>query len=166
MKNRIFIKSNLKVKCSICFRNVNSVNRQALRSTVVNALARGGCTGLSVTPRIAEKGNAGAITAVIARLNDEEAIVRKAAAEGGAAQAAAVGRVQHAVVGWDFSAEAAEVENLAKQPVIDYSLGKELHAACDTVPELVKLPGRVGSTHLLDLLPAEWAAHYACESRQ
>ena len=65
--------------CLSCFRNVNAANRQALRSTVVNALARGGCKGLSATPWIAEKGNAGAITAVIARLNDEEASVREAA---------------------------------------------------------------------------------------
>ena len=69
----------LPIQCLSCFRNVNSVNRHALHPAVVNALARGGCEGINVTPRIVARGDAGAIKAVSARLKDESASVREAA---------------------------------------------------------------------------------------
>ena len=64
---------------------------------------------------------------------------------------------------WDFSPEVSEVERLAHQPVVDYNLDAELHAAVPTVPKLVKLPSAVGRAELLDLLPPEWAERYSRE---
>ena len=81
----------------------------------------------------------------------------------GAAQLSALARVCRTVRDWDFSADAAAAEELAGQPIVGYSLGEELCAAVDTVPELVKLPGTVGRAHLLDLLPPRWAEVYASE---
>ena len=83
----------------------------------------------------------------------------------GAAQLSALSRVQRTAQGWDFSADVTAAEELAGQPLVGYALDQELHAAVDTVPDLVKLPGRVGSAQLLDLLPPELAERYAEESR-
>ena len=58
----------------------------------------------------------------------------------------------------------AAAEELAGQPLVGYSLDQELHAAVDTVPELVKLPTKVGSAQLLELLPPDLAERYAAES--
>ena len=82
----------------------------------------------------------------------------------GAAQLSALSRVQRAAQHWDFSADVAAAEELAGQPLVGYSLDQELHAAVDTVPELVKLPAKVGSAQLLELLPPDLAERYAAES--
>ena len=83
----------------------------------------------------------------------------------GAAQLAALSRVQRSAQGWDFSADVSAAEELAGQPLVGYALDQELHAAVDTVPDLVKLPTCVGSTQLLDWLPPELAEKYADEAR-
>ena len=54
----------------------------------------------------------------------------------GAAQLSALARVCRTVRDWNFSADAAAAEELAGQPIVGYSLGEELCAAVDTVPEL------------------------------
>ena len=83
----------------------------------------------------------------------------------GAAQLSALSRVQSTVKAWNFTADVAEAEALAGQPIVDYAMGGELRSAVDTVPELVKLPTKVGSARLLDLLPEPLAEVYADESR-
>ena len=82
----------------------------------------------------------------------------------GAAQLSALSRVQGAVKSWNFTADVAEAEALAGQPIAGYAMGEELRSAVDTVPDLVKLPSKVGSARLLDLLPAPLAAVYADEA--
>ena len=54
----------------------------------------------------------------------------------GVAQLSALARVCRTVRDWNFSADAAAAEELAGQPIVGYSLGEELCAAVDTVPEL------------------------------
>ena len=83
----------------------------------------------------------------------------------GAAQLSALSRVQRTAQGWDFSADVSAAEELAHQPLVGYALDQELHAAVDTVPELVKLPGKVGSAQLLELLPRPLSERYAEERR-
>ena len=82
----------------------------------------------------------------------------------GAAQLSALSRVQGAVKSWNFTADVAEAEALAGQPIVGYAMGEELRSAVDTVPDLVKLPSKVGSARLLDLLPEPLAAVYANEA--
>ena len=77
----------------------------------------------------------------------------------------ALSRVQRTAQGWDFSADVSAAEELARQPLVGYALDQELHAAVDTVPELVKLPGKVGSAQLLELLPRPLSERYAEERR-
>ena len=86
-------------------------------------------------------------------------------ARAGSAQLSALSRVQRSAQRWDFSPDVAAAEELARQPLVGYALDQELHAAVETVPDLVKLPSRVGATQLLDLLPAELAERYADEAR-
>ena len=83
----------------------------------------------------------------------------------GAAQLSAISRVQRTAQGWDFAPDVSAAEELAGQPLVGYALDQELHAAVDTVPDLVKLPARVGSAQLLDLLPPGLAERYAEEER-
>ena len=83
----------------------------------------------------------------------------------GAAQLSAISRVQRTAQGWDFAPDVSAAEELAGQPLVGYALDQELHAAVDTVPDLVKLPARVGSAQLLDLLPPDLAERYAEEER-
>ena len=82
----------------------------------------------------------------------------------GAAQLSALSRVQSTVKARNFTADVAEAEALAGQPIVDCAMGGELRSAVDTVPELVKLPTKVGSARLLDLLPEPLAEVYADES--
>ena len=84
---------------------------------------------------------------------------------GGAAQLAAVSRVRNVSQRWDFRADTAAVEHLAGNPIVGYSLGDELTKAVDTVPDLVKLPAKVGSAYLLDLLPTHLAEAYDSEEK-
>ena len=77
----------------------------------------------------------------------------------------ALSRVQRTAQGWDFSADVSAAEEFARQPLVGYALDQELHAAVDTVPDLVKLPGKVGSAQLLELLPRPLSERYAEEHR-
>ena len=66
-------------QCLSHFRTVNLVHRHALQLTLVEVLARSGVAGLETIPKIAGKGNADAITAVAACLEDADMSVRQAA---------------------------------------------------------------------------------------
>ena len=66
-------------QCLSHFRTVNLVHRHALQLTLVEVLACSGVAGLETIPKIAGKGNADAITAVAARLEDVDEYVRAAA---------------------------------------------------------------------------------------
>ena len=94
-----------------------------------------------------------------------ECLAAGLATRAGAAQLSALSRVQRTAQSWDFSADVTAAEELAGQPLVGYALDQELHAAVDTVPDLVKLPSQVGSAQLLELLPSELAERYADESR-
>ena len=62
------------------FRNIDLFHRRKLKSTVVDALVASTSARATVAlGKIAEKGNAGAIAAVSARLEDERGYVRQAA---------------------------------------------------------------------------------------
>ena len=63
-------------QCLSHFRTVNLVHRHALQLTLVEVLACSGVAGLETIPKIAGKGNADAITAVAARLEDANWITR------------------------------------------------------------------------------------------
>ena len=77
----------------------------------------------------------------------------------GAAQLAALSRVQRSAQGWDFSADVSAAEELAGQPLVGYALDQELHAAVDTVPDLVKLPTCVGAATAKGDLPKARYTH-------
>ena len=66
-------------QCLSHFRTVNLVHRHALQLTLVEVLACSGVAGLETIPKIAGKGNADAITAVAARLEDADGNVRSVA---------------------------------------------------------------------------------------
>ena len=66
-------------QCLSHFRTVRLFHRHALRLTLFEVLACSGVAGLATIPKIAGKGNADAITAVAARLEDADVSVRQAA---------------------------------------------------------------------------------------
>ena len=67
--------------CLSRFRAANSDYRHALQLTLVDALACSGVIGLNATARIAEKGSAGAIASVSARLEHVDWQVRVTAVQ-------------------------------------------------------------------------------------